>query len=69
MVEAEDLNKEVGFLKNKINILNEVSLENSRLKSALSLKQKSQLKYIAARVIARPADNWSSGLIIDKGAY
>lgn len=69
LIQVRALNREVDFLKNKINALNEVTMENARLKNLLSLKQKSTLKYIPAKVIARPADNWSSGLIIDKGAY
>ena len=68
LVENIRLRNEVEFLRNKINGLNEIYLENARLKKNLSLKQNSKLKFISSRVIARPADNWSSGLIIDKGA-
>jgi len=68
IIENEGLKKEVGLLRYKINDLNEASQENIRLKNALSFKQKSQFKVILARVIARPADNWSTGLIIDKGS-
>jgi len=64
----ERLKKENDFLRNKLNGLNEIYLENLRLKNSLSFKQSSALKFISARVIARPADNWSTGLIIDKGA-
>jgi len=62
------LRNEVDFLRNKVNNLNEIYLENTRLKNSLSLKQDSKFKFICSRVIARPADNWSSGLIIDRGA-
>ena len=68
LVENERLNKEIALLKYKFNGLNEIYLENTRLKNSLSFKQKSSLRVIAARVIIRPADNWSSGLIIDKGS-
>ncbi|MDD2679544.1 MAG: rod shape-determining protein MreC [Candidatus Omnitrophica bacterium] len=68
LVENERLNKELEFLRYKLNALNEIYLENIRLKKTLSFKQKSSLRVIAARVIARPADNWSSGLVIDKGS-
>jgi len=67
--ENEALKREVDFLKNKLNSLNEYYLENLRLKEALSFKNKSTLKLIAARVIARSADNWSLNLTIDKGSY
>lgn len=68
-MQAEILRKETYFLKNKLNSMNEVYQENLRLKDILALKQKSPLKFIAARVIARSPDNWSSGLLIDKGSY
>ena len=68
LVENERLSKENELLKYKLNALNEIYLENVRLKNNLFFKQQSAFKVIAARVIARPADNWSSGLIIDKGS-
>ncbi|MDD5568113.1 MAG: rod shape-determining protein MreC [Candidatus Omnitrophica bacterium] len=64
----EIIRKENDFLRHKLNGLNEIYLENRRLNNLLSLKQKSGPKFIPARVIARPADNWSTGLVIDKGA-
>ncbi len=69
LVRNEALEREVDLLKNKINSLNETYLENMRLKETLAFKQKSVLKLIPARVIARSADNWSSTVIIDKGSY
>lgn len=68
LVENERLKKENDYLKYKINGLNEVYLENARLKNNLAFKKESPFGIISARVIARPADNWSAGLIIDKGA-
>ena len=68
LIQNEELRSEVSFLRNKLNSLNEIALENNRLKTILSFKQKSPLRFIAARVISRPADNWSSGLIVDKGS-
>lgn len=64
----ETLKKENDFLRGKINGLNEIYLENLRLKNSLSFKQQSAFKIIPAKVIARSADNWSTGLIIDKGS-
>jgi len=69
LVQREALKREVDFLRQKVNSLNEFYLENIRLKNNLSLKAKSGLKLVAARVIARAADSWSSILIIDKGNY
>lgn len=68
LVENIRLRQEVDLLRYKLSGLNEIYLENSRLKNNLSFKQNSPLKFICARVIARSPDNWSSGLIIDKGA-
>lgn len=65
----EALEREMDLLRYKINSLNESYLENIRLKESLAFKQKSSLKLIPARVIARSADSWSSGVIIDKGSY
>lgn len=65
----ERLKKEVDLLKHKILSLEEAQAENGRLKALLLLKEKSPYKVITARVIARPADNWSSVIIIDKGRY
>jgi len=62
------LKNEIDLLKLKINDLTEVSLENDRLKKLLSLKQGASFKVILAKVIARSPDNWSSSIIIDKGA-
>jgi rod shape-determining protein MreC len=68
MVQNESLKKEMDLLQRKINSLNEIYLENERLNKLLSLKQKSSYKVIAARVIGRSPDNWSSLIIIDKGS-
>lgn len=65
----ELLRKEIYFLKNKLNSQKEFELENARLKNILSLKQKSGFKLVAARVIARSSQAWSSNVIIDKGRY
>lgn len=67
--ENAKLNKQIDFLRHKLNGLNEIYLENLRLKNLLAFKQQSPFKVVAARVIARPADNWSTGLIIDKGSF
>lgn len=69
LVQNERLTKEIGLLRNKLNTLNEVYLENSRLKALLSFKKKTPYKVIAARVIGHSADNWSSVIIIDKGQF
>ena len=69
LVENEALRKDSALLRQKIHNLNEVYLENMRLKSLLSLKQKSPLKVVAARVIGTSADSWSSAVLIDKGLH
>ena len=68
-VQNERLKKEIDFLRQKLNTMDEALLENTRLKETLSFKQESPYKVIAARVIGRSPDNWSSLVIIDKGRY
>ncbi|MDD4939747.1 MAG: rod shape-determining protein MreC [Candidatus Omnitrophica bacterium] len=68
MAQNERLKKEIGFLTQKLNAAAETQYENKRLKDLLSFKQASALKVVAARVIARSADNWSSVVIADKGS-
>lgn len=69
LVQNERLKKEIDLLRQKLNTLDEIYLENTRLKNLLYFKQKSHFKVIAARVIGRSPDNWSSVVIIDKGRY
>jgi len=68
-IQNERLKTENGFLKQRLNEITEVSQENTRLKNLLSFKQKSAYRLIAARVIGRSTDSWSSVIIIEKGSY
>lgn len=68
MIQNERLGKETDLLKHKLNAAGEAYLENQRLKNLLSFKESAPYKVIAARVIGRSADNWSSAVIIDKGS-
>lgn len=67
MIQAEELNNQVGLLRWRLFELRELSQENNRLKELLNFKQKSPLRLVAARVIGRSPDVWSSSIIIDKG--
>lgn len=69
LIQNERLKREIDLLRNKLNSVNEIYLENKRLKNLLSFKQKSAYKVIAARIIGRAVDNWSSLVLIDKGSY
>jgi len=69
LIQNEKLIKEIDLLKQRLNAMQELSLENKRLNKLLSLKEQSPYKVIAARVIGRSADNWSSTIILDKGRY
>lgn len=69
MAQNERLRKEADLLRQKLNEANEVYLENERLRKLLSLKEKPQLKVIAARVIGRSMDSWPSQVIINKGRH
>ncbi|MCM8795506.1 MAG: rod shape-determining protein MreC [Candidatus Omnitrophica bacterium] len=67
LIQLEQLKKQVDLLQQNINTINELRQENQRLKNLLNLKHDLTLKVIAAKVIARSPDNWSSLIIIDKG--
>jgi rod shape-determining protein MreC len=67
-VQNERLRSEADFFRQKLNSLNGIYLENLRLRKLVSFKQEAPFKVIAARVIARSPDSWSSVIIIDKGA-
>lgn len=69
MVNNERLIKEADLLKQKLNAAQEAYLENQRLKNLLSFKQSAPYRLLAARVIGRSSDNWSSVVSIDKGRH
>ncbi len=69
MFVAQQLENENNSLRLRLFDLREISQENNRLKDLLNFKQKSLLRLVAARIIARSPDNWSSSAVIDKGRY
>jgi rod shape-determining protein MreC len=69
MVLAEKLESDVNLLRLRLFDLRELSQENGRLKNLLNFKQKSPFRLVAARVIGRSPDSWSSSVIVDKGKY
>ena len=68
MAQNEISRKENDLLRYKLNAMDELLIENGRLKNLLTLKQNVPYKVIAAGVLGRLPDNWSSGIIIDKGS-
>lgn len=68
-IQNERLKRENNFLKHKLNNAQEAYLENERLSKLLAFKKNTPYKVVAARVIGRSADNWSSLVIIDKGKH
>lgn len=68
-MQAEKLQGDIDLLRWRLFDLRELSQENTRLKNLLNFKQKSSLRLVAARVIGRSLDSWSSSAIIDKGRY
>jgi rod shape-determining protein MreC len=69
LVQNKKLKAEIDLLRQRLNSLEEVVLENVRLRELLSFKQKQYFKVISAAVIGRSPDNWSSLIIIDKGTH
>jgi rod shape-determining protein MreC len=68
LVENQKLRNQIQLLQQRINALQEVHLENTRLSNLLRLQKKISYKVIAAKVIARSPDSWSSIVVIDKGS-
>jgi rod shape-determining protein MreC len=69
MIQAERLQNEVDLLRWRLFDLRELSQENARFKNLFNFKQKASLRLVAARVIGRSIDSWSSSVVIDKGRY
>ncbi|MHB8154965.1 MAG: rod shape-determining protein MreC [Candidatus Omnitrophota bacterium] len=69
MIQAQRLQSDVDLLRWRLFNLREVAQENARLKNLFNFKQKSPLHLVAARVIGRAIDSWSSSVVIDKGRY
>ena len=61
------LNAQLAGAANDAIAFDELRQENERLKKLLSLKKESSFVTVAAEVIARDPNNWSTGVIIDKG--
>jgi rod shape-determining protein MreC len=68
LVRVDKLKAKVDLLSRQLTDRNELYLENGRLRQLLELKEKVPYRVIAARVIGRDPANWSSTVIIDKGA-
>ncbi|MBU1125605.1 MAG: rod shape-determining protein MreC [Candidatus Omnitrophica bacterium] len=66
--EYQRLERENGLLQQQVLALEENRRENNRLRVLLSLKDASEGRMIASKVIAHPLDTWSSGIIIDRGS-
>lgn len=69
MIQAARLQNDIDSLRWRLFDLREVAQENARFKNLFNFKQKSPLRLVAARVIGRAPDSWSSSVIIDKGSY
>ena len=69
MLQAQKLQNDVDWLRRRLFDLRELSQENARFKNLFNFKQKSPLRLVAARVIGRAIDSWSSSVVIDKGRY
>lgn len=68
LAQNNKLAKQVYLLKQRLVAMQDIALENSRLKKALHLKETAPYKVISANVVGRSADNWSSVIFIDKGS-
>ena len=68
LVLNERLRARADYFINQLNSMHELTRENTRLNELLALKKKAAYRVVAAHVIGRDPDNWSSAIIIDKGS-
>jgi len=66
--EADALRQEVAGLKRDLLAVQEVALENQRLKNLLEFKESTDLKLVPARVVGRSATAWYQSFVLDKGS-
>lgn len=66
--QAEHLRREVADLKRALLAVEEVALENERLKALLDFKESTDLELVPARVVGRSAAAWFRTLVLDKGS-
>ncbi|MCP4650056.1 MAG: rod shape-determining protein MreC [PVC group bacterium] len=59
--------KELEFLQFKQTQLEEMRLENERLRNMLELKEKKEHDFVIAQVIGKEPTNWLNSIIINKG--
>lgn len=68
LAQNTQLRKSLSRLNNDAAAISELRLENDRLKKLLAIKNGLSHKAVAAKVIARDPNNWSMGVIINKGS-
>lgn len=66
--EAARLRQEVGELKRELLAVEEVILENRRLKNLLDFRETTDLRLLPARVVGRSASVWFQTVVLDKGS-
>jgi rod shape-determining protein MreC len=66
--EADRLRKEVADLRRELGAVEEVALENRRLKTLLGFKGSIDLPMLPARVVGRSASAWFRTATLDKGS-
>ena len=62
------LQREAAILQRRISQLEEQALETQRLQGLLAMRETSQAKYLAARVVGKDATNWFKTILIDRGS-
>lgn len=64
----EDLQKEIELLRTKVAALQEVEMENARLREALQFRERADQPLLSAHVIANDVSNDYFGVRVDKGS-
>jgi rod shape-determining protein MreC len=66
--ENEQLKERLTQVENELNTARQATVENERLKSLLNLNEKTDIKNVPARVIARDPSVWFNTITINRGS-
>lgn len=66
--EADRLRQEVAELRRELMAVEEVNLENQRLRALLGFKESTDLRMLPARVVGRSGTAWFRSIVIDSGS-
>ena len=66
--ENTDLRRQLGEISSRVAQVGELERENRNFRTMLDFKNRSELKLIPAKVIARDPSSWWSSVLVDRGS-